>query len=205
MPVGESPLKRKIGPLPAWGWGVVVLIMVGAYLYYRKKKAASAQASAQANSQGVSSNLGTVPVSNLTVGAEPMPIQMGDTFVNTGNPSGTNTQTPTPTNQGPPPAGNLPPPTPGGGGPPNPVQNPYPVGTQVAPNEKIIQSIYDPLYNTWINLTSMGGLYVGPKGAAQGSAYGKVKGPVIATLGQGGKSVTIGGAQGNIGTYQRTG
>jgi hypothetical protein len=74
-------LTRKYGPLPGWAWGLIVAGVAYWYLVRRKKQQAAAAAAA-AQAQGLSSNLGTVPVSNLTTSAEPMPIQMGDTFVN---------------------------------------------------------------------------------------------------------------------------
>ena len=61
------------------------------YLSYRKKKAAAAAAAANQTAQNnLSSNLGNVPVSNLTTAAQPMPIQMGDTFVSTSVPQSIN-------------------------------------------------------------------------------------------------------------------
>jgi hypothetical protein len=87
--MGET-LKSRIGFLPVWLWALLVIGLLAFWLSYRKKQAASAQAQAQAQSQGLSSNLGTVPVSNLTTAAQPMPIQMGDTFVNVAQPTGEN-------------------------------------------------------------------------------------------------------------------
>jgi hypothetical protein len=78
--MGET-LKRRLGPLPVWAWFIIFVGLVAAYLIYRSKKAAATQTAAQG--QNLSSNLGTVPVSNLTTAAQPMPIQLGDTFVNT--------------------------------------------------------------------------------------------------------------------------
>ena len=76
---------RRIGPLPAYVWLLIVIGVAYLYIQYRNKQTAAAQA--QANQQGLSSDLGTVPVSNLTTTAMPMPIQLGDTFVNTSAPS----------------------------------------------------------------------------------------------------------------------
>lgn len=83
-------LTRKYGPLPGWAWG---LLIAGAAYWYmsRKKKQAAAAAAAQQNANNVSSNLQSVPVSNLTTAAQPMPIQLGDTFVNTGRGGGVST------------------------------------------------------------------------------------------------------------------
>lgn len=79
--MGET-LKQRIMFLPVWAWALLLVLVLGLYLRYRKNKAAmAAQQNQQANN--LSSNLGTVPVSNLTTAAQPMPIQMGDTFVNT--------------------------------------------------------------------------------------------------------------------------
>lgn len=80
--MGET-LKRRVGFLPIWAWGLLLVVVLALYLSYRKKQAAAAAAAQAANQNSVSSNLGTVPVSNLTTAASPMPIQMGDTFVNT--------------------------------------------------------------------------------------------------------------------------
>ena len=80
-------LKQKAGPLPIWGWAAVGTLGLAGVLYYRNKKAQ--EAAAAADQQGLdSSNLGTVPVSNLTTSAQPMPIQMGDTFVDVNVPTG---------------------------------------------------------------------------------------------------------------------
>lgn len=109
-----SALTSKVGPLPLWGWTGIGVLGVGGILYEKKKKAAAAAAAAQANSQGLdSSNLGTVPISSLTTAAQPMPIQMGDTFVNVSSDSNNNNNNPLgnpapPSNQ---------PPSPGPGAP----------------------------------------------------------------------------------------
>jgi hypothetical protein len=88
--MGET-LKQRFGPLPVWAWALIFVVLLGAFLAYRKNKAAAAAAAAQQqSSQGLSSNLGTVPVSNLTTTAQPMPIQMGDTFVSTSIPQSVN-------------------------------------------------------------------------------------------------------------------
>lgn len=80
--MGET-LRRKVGFMPVWAWVLAFVVIVAIYLSYRKNKAAAAAAAAQGQQNNLSSNLGTVPVSNLTTAAQPMPIQMGDTFVNT--------------------------------------------------------------------------------------------------------------------------
>lgn len=80
MGMGET-LTKRWGPLPVWLWALIFVGGLGGYLMYRNKQNANTQ---QANTQGLSSssNLGTVPVSNLTTAAQPMPINMGDTFIN---------------------------------------------------------------------------------------------------------------------------
>lgn len=83
--MGEA-LTRKVGPLPTWAWGLVVMIAALAYMTYKKKKTAAATQAQAANN--ASTNLGTTPVSNLTQQAQPMPIQLGDTFINTGQGGG---------------------------------------------------------------------------------------------------------------------
>lgn len=98
--MGET-LTQKAGPLPVWAWAGLGTVALGGYLYYRNKKNANAAAQTQAGSQGISgtssdsSNLGTVPLSNLTQSAAPMPIQMGDTFVDVQPVTQTQTQTQT--------------------------------------------------------------------------------------------------------------
>lgn len=84
--IGET-LTTRMGPLPIWAWTGLGVGGLAFYMYHQRTKNAQAQAAqANADNQGVSSNLGTVPISNLTTAAQPMPIQMGDTFVNVTNP-----------------------------------------------------------------------------------------------------------------------
>jgi len=80
MPMAET-LKQRAGPLPVWGWAALGTAGLAGYLIYRQKKQAAAAAATASQSTLDSSNLGTVPVSNLTTVGQPMPIQMGDTFV----------------------------------------------------------------------------------------------------------------------------
>lgn len=103
-------LTRRIGPLPGWAW---LLIVAGvAYLYMRMRSSSQANAAAQQQASGTSSNLGTVPVSNLTTAAQPMPVQLGDTFVNSTTPVTVNAS-PSTTINNPPPSSTLQPaPTP---------------------------------------------------------------------------------------------
>jgi hypothetical protein len=86
--VGET-LRRRFGPLPIWAWALIFVGVLALYLSYRQKRAAAIAAAQTQNN--LSSNLGTVPVSNLTTAAQPMPIQLGDTFVNTTVPTTVNT------------------------------------------------------------------------------------------------------------------
>lgn len=89
MPGMSETLKNKVGPLPTWAWAGLATAGLGGYLLVRKKQSvAAANAAAAANAN--SSNLGTVPISNLSTAAEPMPISVGPTFVNV-NPTPTNT------------------------------------------------------------------------------------------------------------------
>lgn len=81
MPGLGQTLTEDIGPLPTWAWAGVGTAVLGGFLLMRKKNKMNQDAVAASNT-GTQSNLGTVPVSNLTTQAEPMPIQMGDTFVN---------------------------------------------------------------------------------------------------------------------------
>jgi hypothetical protein len=111
--VGET-FKRKIGPLPVWMWFLLLVVVVAIFLNYRKNKAAAA-AAAQQNANNLSTNLGTTPVSNLTTAAQPMPIQLGDTFVSTTVPNTVNVSPSTTVNNPPPPSSSMqpapPPPT----------------------------------------------------------------------------------------------
>lgn len=120
---------KKAGPLPIWAWAGLGTAGLAGFMYYRnKKKAAAAAAAQQQQGLGDSSNLGTVPISDLTTAASPMPIQMGDTFVNvdTGDNDTPPSPKPAPCPQGlkrlangkcppighqPPPHGKKPPPT----------------------------------------------------------------------------------------------
>jgi nucleoid-associated protein YgaU len=91
--IGET-LKQKAGPLPVWAWAVIGTGGVAFYLYRKNKAAAAA---AQQDTSGTDqSNLGNVPISNLSTGAAPMPIQMGDTFVNVSQPPDTDNPSPGP-------------------------------------------------------------------------------------------------------------
>lgn len=109
--MGET-LRRRFGPLPVWAWALIMVALLAAYLSYRKKQAANAAAAQQAQTSAVSSNLGTVPVSNLTTAAQPMPIQLGDTFVSTTVPNTVNVSPSTTVNNQPPSATMQPAPTP---------------------------------------------------------------------------------------------
>lgn len=81
-------LTNKAGPLPVWAWAGLGTAALAGVLYVRQKKQQAAQ-DAQ-NTQGVdSSSLSNVPISDLTTTAQPMPITMGDTFVNVSNPPDT--------------------------------------------------------------------------------------------------------------------
>lgn len=125
MPVGET-LTQKAGPLPVWAWAGIGTAGLAAILIYRKKKAAAAAAAAAPDTTADSSNLGTVPVSNLTTSAAPMPIQMGDTFVNV---PVNDTDNPVPGPPGP----KGPPGAPGIKGPPGPPAKTLPPPPKPAP------------------------------------------------------------------------
>ena len=100
--IGQT-MSARVGPLPMWGWIGGGAVVIGGIVFYQRRKKAQLQAEQQAQ-QGtpVASNLNaTVPVSNLTTQAQPMPIQLGDTFVNT--PGAQQTVAPAPVTQvGPP-------------------------------------------------------------------------------------------------------
>lgn len=61
--------------------------------------------------------------------------------------------------------------------------DPYSVGQAVGPNETIVQSLWDPVMNTFINLTSAGGVYTSTpmalpgEGSFLGSAAKRFKDP----------------------------
>lgn len=95
-PIGQT-LTNNVGPLPVWGWAGIGTAGLAGYLYYRNKKNAAASAQSQS---GISSNLGSVPLSNLTTNAEPMPVEVGPTFVNVNTPTGQPGSAPAPVNQG---------------------------------------------------------------------------------------------------------
>lgn len=81
--------------------------------------------------------------------------------------------------------------------------NPYGVGTKVTSNEQITQSVYDPLYKSWIDLTSKGGIYTGPGAAVTGSGYNPAwTGSGRLALVNGGASVQEFNAKGvSVGTF----
>lgn len=74
-----SELTTKAGPLPVWAWGGIGVVGLSGYLIYRKKQAMNADMNQQGSD--TSSTVMGAP-SNLSVQAQPMPFQMGDTFVN---------------------------------------------------------------------------------------------------------------------------
>jgi nucleoid-associated protein YgaU len=124
-------LTQKAGPLPVWAWAGLGTGGLAWYMSSRKKKAAAAAAAAQSQQGlGDSSNLGTVPVSNLTQAAQPMPIQMGDTFVDVNNPPDNDPTTP------PVPGPPGPPGKPGPPGPKSPVTAPKPPAKPLPPAAK---------------------------------------------------------------------
>jgi hypothetical protein len=89
----DNIITHKYGPLPGWAWGLIIVGLGIVYFKHRANQQAAAQAASAA--QNNASNLGSVPVSNLTTQAQPMPIQLGDTFVNSGGQTGTNSTSPT--------------------------------------------------------------------------------------------------------------
>lgn len=82
--------------------------------------------------------------------------------------------------------------------------NPYGVGTKVTSNEVITQSVYDPLYGAWVNLTSKGGIYTSPGASVSGSGYNSAwQGSGRVVLANGGASVQEYNAKNQlVGTYK---
>jgi nucleoid-associated protein YgaU len=103
--VGET-LQTSAGPLPVWAWAGLGTAGIAGYLIYRKKQNLAQQAAAGTDS----SNLGNVPISNLVVGAEPMPVQGGDTFIDVNNPPDNDNPSPPTPSPTPPPKMTPPPP-----------------------------------------------------------------------------------------------
>jgi len=162
--MGEA-LTRKYGPLPGWVWGLIVAAAAYFYLSYRKKQAAAAAAAAQ-QSQGLSSNLGTVPVSNLTTAAQPMPIQLGDTFVNVPQGS-TNVTTPVNITNPPPPSGSL-----------NPAPAPAAPPAPVVPGYGLVSTVQGLMY--WLGVNTKGSNVYNVGGGAPvyfGNASNLAQGP----------------------------
>jgi hypothetical protein len=157
----KDTLTKDAGPLPIWAWASIFTLLVLGFLLYEKKKNMTAAANAASN-QATSSNLGTTPVSNLTVSAEPMPIQMGDTFVNV--PPSTTTATATNTvNNPPPPSGTL---------PPAPTPTPTPTPTTPTAQSQAERSSYDAALQAYQAANS---------GGASQSVLQKLMAQVIAT------------------------
>ena len=76
-----AKLTEHVGPLPLWSYGVIAALIAYLYMVYESNKHKADDSQAQtADTPMVSSS--NVPISNLTTAAGPMPIMMGDTFVN---------------------------------------------------------------------------------------------------------------------------
>lgn len=184
--MGET-LKRRVGILPIWAWGLILVVVLALYLSYRKKKAAAAAAAAnQQTGNNLSSNLGTVPVSNLTTAAQPMPIQMGDTFVNTTVPTTVNAS-PTINNPPPPATTTQPAPPP----PPSPVVN-----STASKAYGIVNTVQGLMYWLGVNqagaqIYNVGGgapVYFGNASAlAQGGQYEHPGSDIYTPVGYGGQ------------------
>lgn len=183
--MGET-LKRRVGPLAVWMWALIFIVVLALYLSYRKKQTAAAQA--QAQSQGLSSNLGTVPVSNLTTVAQPMPVQMGDTFVNTTVPNTVNVSPSTTVNNQPPSytLQTAPPPT------PSPAVNTTPPQTTKAYG--LVNTVQGLMYWLGVNtagsqIYNVGGgapVYFGNASTlAQGPQYEKAGSDIYTPVGYG--------------------
>lgn len=88
MGIGDT-LRERFGPLPVWAWTGILIIVVALYLSYRKRQQSHAEESQAATPNTPAVSTTNVPVSNLTTAAQPVPIQMGDTFVNAPGPAAT--------------------------------------------------------------------------------------------------------------------
>lgn len=81
--------------------------------------------------------------------------------------------------------------------------NPYTVGTRVTSNEVITQSLYDPLYGGWLNLTSKGGIYGGGDNVSASAFSDQWKGNGRLELIDGGARVQEYNAAGKlVGTFK---
>lgn len=80
MPSIADTLTHKVGPAPVWLWVTGGVALLVGYEVYRKRQQQNNQDNT--TTSALSSNTGQ-PISNLTTEAQPMPIQMGDTFVQT--------------------------------------------------------------------------------------------------------------------------
>lgn len=63
----DNPLKKKVGPLPAWGW--IAAIALGAFIYYRSKSSSAATTSASDYPASLDPNA-VDPATGLTYGQE---------------------------------------------------------------------------------------------------------------------------------------
>jgi len=172
-------LKAKAGPLPVWAWAALGTAGLTGFLNYRQKKAADAAAAAAAQQSSDSSSLGTVPISNLTTAAQPMPLQMGDTFVNVDT------------------GGNSPPPS-------NPVSTSKPPTTSDALGLTRVSSptMAKQLMQKGFNLFTVGGTqYYDPKqhvvNGVPGITYARVSSPTMSKqlAARGFKVITEGNTQ----------
>lgn len=162
-------LSRKLGPLPVWAWaGLGVAIA----LFWSKKKGSSSSSSSQMGSSTGYSTLAQEQAAALAGAGYGGLFPTGYSDYSSGQDlasvlSSLSTQI-TALGGGKTGTSTSPTPTPGGKKGPS-VFNPYPVGTEVAKNEKIVQVI--PVGTRgYIDVTSLGGLY-GVGVNVSGSAY----------------------------------
>jgi hypothetical protein len=150
--------------LPKWVWYVGgAVVIAGGYYFYRARKQSQAAA---ASGTGTGSAYGQpLPGSGMIEPIFP-PASYGSLPL-----------TPAPTPSGGSSGGSAPPPSgDGGNNPPVPAAPPSAppnfAPANMAPGEKVIQTVYDSLNKAWLDLTNLGGVYTSPGEPFYGSYLG---------------------------------
>lgn len=78
-------LRNKVGPFQLWVWGLIAFALALGFMWYRKRQQGTQQPATSGGNIPQTANVpaSNVPTSNLAQTAQPMPIQMGDTYVGT--------------------------------------------------------------------------------------------------------------------------